>query len=120
MLQDNTPPDLAVWRDTVLEGRFANRSRMKRQGYFQNGRDQNGVGTSFKEYSFTELALFLREDPIPRLMPILTSTPDKKLRVASTPRGKRKNPLWQLMQSLEGNAEYGQIIWGIKIGRAHV
>jgi len=46
-------------------------------------------------------------------MPILTSTDDKKLRVASTPRGKRKNPLWQLMQSLDGNPEYGQIIWGI-------
>lgn len=113
MLQDNTPPELAVWRDTVMEGRFANGSRMKLQGYFQSGRDKNGVGTSFKEYAFTELALFTREDPIPRLMPILTSTDDKKLRVASTPRGKRKNPLWQLMQSLEGNDDYGQIIWGI-------
>lgn len=114
MLQDNVPSELAVWKNTVMEGRFSNGSRMKLQGYFQSGRDKNGVGTSFKEYSFTELALFNREDPIPRLMPILTSTDDKKLRVASTPRGKRRNPLWQLMQSLRGNKDYGEVIWGIE------
>lgn len=113
MLQDNVPEDLCTWRNTVMEGRFANGSRMKLQGYFQSGRDKNGVGTSFKEYSFTELALFMREDPIPRLMPILTSTDDKKLRVASTPRGKRQNPLWQLMSALRGNDDYGEIVWGI-------
>lgn len=113
MLQDNVPAQLCDWKATVMEGRFSNGSRLKLQGYFQSGRDKNGVGTSFKEYSFTELALFTREDPIPRLMPILTSTDDKKLRVASTPRGKRRNPLWQLMESLGGNKDYGQIIWGI-------
>lgn len=113
MLQDNVPSDQAIWRDTALEGRFTNDSRMKLQGYFQSGRDKNGVGTSFQDYAFTELALFTREDPIPRLMPILTSTPDKRLMVASTPRGKRQNPLWQLMQSLRGSPDYGEIIWGI-------
>lgn len=113
MLQDNVPSDQAVWRDTALEGRFNNDSRMKLQGYFQSGRDKNGVGTSFQDYAFTELALFTREDPIPRLMPILTSTPDKRLMVASTPRGKRRNPLWQLMQSMRGSPDYGEIIWGI-------
>ena len=112
-LKDNVPPELVSWTDTFMVGRFANGSRLKLQGYFQSGKDKNGVGTSFQDYAFTELALFTREDPIPRLMPILTSTPDKKLMVASTPRGKRKNPLWQLMQSLDGNPEYGQIIWGI-------
>ena len=113
MLQDNVPSDLVRWKNTEMVGRFSNGSRLKLQGYFQSGRDKNGVGTSFLDYAFTELALFTREDPIPRLLPILTSTPDKKLMVASTPRGKRRNPLWQLMQSLEGNPEYGQIVWGI-------
>jgi hypothetical protein len=113
MLQDNVPTELVSWKNTVMEGRFTNGSRMKLQGYFQAGRDKNGVGTSFQDYSFTELALFTREDPIPRLLPILTSTPDKKLMVASTPRGKRRNPLWQLMESLRGDKDYGEIIWGI-------
>lgn len=112
-LRDNIPSELVAWKNTLMEGRFTNGSRLKLQGYFQNGRDKNGVGTSFQDYAFTELALFTREDPIPRLMPILTSTPDKKLMVASTPRGKRQNPLWQLMESLRGNPEYGEIIWGI-------
>lgn len=113
MLQDNVPASHAVWKNTVMEGRFRNGSRLKLQGYFQSGRDKNGVGTSFQDYTFTELALFNREDPIPRLMPILTSTPDKKLMAVSTPRGKRKNPLWQLMTALRDNPEYGEIIWGI-------
>ena len=113
LLQDNVPSDLVVWRDTVMEGRFTNGSRLKFQGYFQSGKDKNGVGTSFQDYAFTELALFTREDPIPRLMPILTAGRDKRLMVVSTPRGKRQNPLWQLMESFKGNPEYGQIIWGI-------
>ena len=113
MLQDNVPTDLANWKNTFMEGRFSNQSRLKLQGYFQNGRDKNGVGSSFLDYAFTELALFTREDPIPRLMPILTQGLDKKLMVASTPRGKRKNPLWLLMDSLRDNPEYGQLVWGI-------
>lgn len=113
LLQDNVPPELVDWKNTVMEGRFSNGSRMKFQGYFQSGRDKNGVGTSFQDYMFTELALFTREDPIPRLMPILTATPDKKLMVVSTPRGKRRNPLWQLMESLRGDPDYGELIWGI-------
>jgi hypothetical protein len=113
MLQDNVPKELAVWKDTVMEGRFSNHSRLKLQGYFQSGQDANGVGTSFQDYSFTELALFTREDPIPRLLPIITNGNDKRLMVASTPRGKRKNPLWQLMESLKDDPEYGQIVWGI-------
>ena len=113
MLQDNVPSAHAVWRDTAMEGRFTNGSRLKLQGYFQSGRDKNGVGTSFQDYAFTELALFTREDPLPRLLPILTNGSDKRLLVASTPRGKRQNPLWQLMESMGGNPDYGQIIWGI-------
>jgi hypothetical protein len=39
-------------------------------------------------------------------MPILENrAEDKKLRVVSTPRGRRKNPLWLLMESLKGNPE---------------
>ena len=94
-----------------MTGSFRNKSRLKLQGYFQSGQDRNGVGTSFQRYNFTELALFTREDPLPRLMPIIQNEAEpKKLRVASTPRGKRRNPLWQLMQSMEGNSEYGIII----------
>lgn len=113
LLQDNVPAGLCDWKNTVMEGRFANGARQKFQGYFQSGRDKNGVGTSFQDYAFTELALFTNEDPIPRLMPIITSTADKRLMVVSTPRGKRRNPLYQLMQSLQGDPEYGEIVWGI-------
>ena len=110
-LQDNVPPELVDWKNTFMEGRFSNKSRLKLQGYFQAGRGKNGVGTSFQYYAFTELALFFREDPIPRLMPIITNElEDKKLMVASTPRGKRRNPLWQLMNSLEGTKDYQCII----------
>ena len=111
MLQDNVPPELCSWQATSMTGLFSNKSRLKLQGYFQSGQDRNGVGTSFQRYNFTELALFTREDPLPRLMPIIQNEAEpKKLRVASTPRGKRRNPLWQLMQSMEGNSEYGIII----------
>jgi hypothetical protein len=106
-LQDNVPYDLCEWKDTVMEGRFSNKSRLKMQGYFQSGRDKNGVGTSFQDYAFTELALFTREDPLPRLMPILSNEQeDKRLMAVSTPRGKRKNPLWQLMESFKGSKDF--------------
>src|SRR5690606_34710099 len=92
MMQDNVPSELVEWKNTALSGVFSNGSRLKLQGYFQSGRDKNGVGTSFQDYAFTELALFTREDPLPRLMPILAnSSEEKKLMVASTPRGKRRN-----------------------------
>ena len=105
-LQDNVPAELVDWKATVMEGRFHNKSRLKLQGYFQSGQDKSGVGTSFRDYTITELALFSREDPIPRLMPILENRAEqKRLMVVSTPRGRRKNPLWQLMQSLDGNPE---------------
>ena len=113
LLRDNFPSSLVSWKDTAMEGRFSNKSRLKFQGYFETGREKNGVGTAYQDYAFTELALFTREDPIPRLLPIITSTPDKRLLVVSTPRGKRRNPLWQLMQSMAGDPDYGQIVWGI-------
>lgn len=98
MLQDNVPVDLCDWKNTFMEGRFTNGSRMKLQGYFQSGRDKNGVGTSFQDYAFTELALFTREDPMARLRPIISGEHEnKRLMVASTPRGRRKNPLWSLI-----------------------
>lgn len=110
-LQDNVPAELVDWKGTVMEGRFANKSRLKLQGYFQSGQDKSGVGTSFQDYTITELALFYREDPIPRLMPILENRAEnKRLMAVSTPRGRRKNPLWQLMQSLEHNPEAQVII----------
>jgi len=105
-LQDNVPPEHVDWKDTVMEGRFSNHSRLKLQGYFQSGQDKSGVGTAFQDYTVTELALFNREDPIPRLMPILENRAEKKrLMVVSTPRGRRRNSLWQLIASLEGNPE---------------
>ena len=110
MLKDNVPEELVTWRDTVMEGRFSNMSRLKLEGFFQNGRDKNGVGTAFQDYTFTELALFDRENPIPRLMPIIMNPREnKRLMVVSTPRGKRENPLWKLMQSIEGK-DYGGIL----------
>ena len=111
LLSDNVPKNLVKWKDTVMEGVFANGSRLKFQGYFQSGNDKNGVGTSFQDYAFTELALFTREDPLPRLMPIISGEhEEKKLMVASTPRGKRRNPLWQLMQSQENDPNFQVII----------
>ena len=105
-LMDNVPKNAVAWKDTVMEGRFANHSRLKLQGYFQSGQDKAGVGTAFQDYTITELALFTREDPVPRIMPILENrAEDKRLMVVSTPRGKRRNPLWQLMESLSGNPE---------------
>lgn len=110
-LMDNVPPDLCDWKNTVMEGRFSNQSRLKLQGYFQSGQDTSGVGTSFQDYTITELALFGREDPIPRLIPILDNEhEDKRLMAVSTPRGRRKNPLWQLMQSLDGNPQAQVIV----------
>ena len=112
MLQDNVPTDLVDWKNAVMEGRFTNKSILKLEGYFQSGREQNGVGTSFQDYTFTELSLFTREDPIPRLMPIITGEngDQKRLMIASTPRGKRQNPLWQLIQSMEGDKNFQLIL----------
>jgi hypothetical protein len=110
-LQDNVPKDMVDWKGTVMEGRFFNESRLKLQGYFQSGQDTSGVGTAFQDYTITELALFGREDPIPRLIPILDNEHEqKRLMVVSTPRGKRKNPLWQLMESLKDNPEAQVIV----------
>jgi hypothetical protein len=110
-LQDNVPADEVDWKTTVMEGRFKNQSRLKLQGYFQSGQDTSGVGTSFQDYTITELALFSREDPIPRLIPILDNEHERKrLMAVSTPRGKRKNPLWQLMESLKGNPQAQVIV----------
>lgn len=110
-LKDNVPTEHIEWKDTVMEGRFSNKSRLKLQGYFQSGQDKSGVGTSFQDYTITELALFYREDPIPRLTPILENRAEnKRLMVVSTPRGRRKNPLWQLMESLKDNPESQTII----------
>lgn len=113
-LRDNVPADKVSWKDTLMVGAFTNGSRLKLDGYFQSGRDKNGVGTSFQDYAFTELALFTREDPIPRIMPILSNEAEqKRLMVASTPRGKRRNPLWQLMESFKGSPDFKVIVRGI-------
>jgi hypothetical protein len=109
-LQDNVPASEVQWRDTYMEGRFTNKSRLKLQGYFQSGQDKSGVGTSYQDYTITELALFFREDPVPRIWPILQNPQEaKRLMIVSTPRGRRKNPLWLLMQSIKGNPN-GRVI----------
>jgi hypothetical protein len=114
MLQDNVPKSEVSWKDTVMEGRFKNKSILKVMGYFQTGKGQNGVGTSFDDYSFTELSLFNKEDPIPRLQPIIDSeNGHKRLMVAATPRGKRNNSLWQLMESVKNRSDAQIIIRGI-------
>ena len=111
MLQDNVPSDQVRWNNTDMEGRFTNGSKLKLHGYFQTGKGQNGVGTSFDDYSFTELSLFTKEDPVPRLMPIITGENGRKrLMGVATPRGKRKNPLWVLMQSLKDDPDFQVII----------
>lgn len=111
MLQDNVHPSLVDWKNTTMTGIFSNKSRLKLQGYFQSGQDANGVGTSYQDYTITELALFGKEDPIPRLEPILSNEAERKrLMVVSTPRGKRNNPLWQLMQSHEGDPDFQVIV----------
>lgn len=112
LLQDNVPKSLVrKWRGTIMEGEFTNGSKLKLDGYFQSGKEQNGVGTSFDTYMFTELSLFTKEDPIPRLTPIITSEQgDKKLMFVATPRGKRNNPLWQIMQSNEGDPDFAVLI----------
>jgi len=119
MLKDNVPVELmkggaSGWKDTRMEGLFHNGSKLKLEGYFQSGKDQNGVGTSFDDYSFTELSLFVRENPIPRLLPIIDSGQGhKRLMIAATPRGKRNNPLWTLMQIAEGRKDAKVLIRGI-------
>ena len=111
MLKDNVPAELCTWRDTAMVGAFSNHSRLKLQGYFQSGQDKGGVGTAYQDYTITELALFFREDPIPRLMPIIENEHEnKRLMVVSTPRGKRKNPLWKLIESLDGRADSQVIV----------
>ena len=110
-LKDNVPEELVNWKNTVMEGHFLNKSRLKLQGYFQSGQDNSGVGTAFQDYTITELALFSREDPIPRLFPIIENRAEqKRLMVVSTPRGKRQNPLWNLMESVKHNPEAQVII----------
>ena len=108
MLQDNVPRELVKsWGNTALEAVFTNESRLKLEGYFQSGKDENGVGTSFQDYTFTELSLFRKEDPIPRLWPIITSGEEngdpKRLMAVATPRGKRNNALWKLIELLAGD-----------------
>jgi len=111
LLQDNIPAELVRWKSTMLEGRFKNKSVLKLQGYYASGRDSNGVGTSYQQYAFTELSLFTREDPIPRIQPILSvETEEKRLMAVATPRGKRNNPLWKLMETIEGMPDAGIII----------
>ena len=106
VLQDNVPESEVVWRNHAMEGRFTNKSRLKLTGYFQSGRGDNGVGTSYQQYNFTELSLFVRENPIDRIMPIIVNEQEqKKLRAVATPRGKRENPLWQLMKRIEGRSD---------------
>lgn len=111
MLQDNVPSDLVSWKGNAMEGRFTNKSILKLDGYFQSGQNKNGVGTSFDDYTFTELSLFTKEDPLPRLRPIISSEYGRKrLMAVATPRGRRQNPLWLLMQENKGDSQYMEII----------
>lgn len=114
LLKDNVPSSLVQWRDTTMTGRFSNGSLLEVLGFYESGQGRSGVGTSFDDYFITELALFGREDPTTGLMPIIEQdVGNKRLMVASTPRGRRKNPLWLLIQSIEGRADAQVIIRGI-------
>lgn len=104
-LRDNIPDELVTWSNTVMEGRFSNGSMLKFKGYFQSGEGKSGVGTSFKDYAITELGLFFREDPVTRIEPIINRG-SNRLMVASTPRGKRNNPLWKLIESWSGRKDF--------------
>lgn len=108
-LHGNFPPGQVKWRDTTTEGVFANGSWLKLMGFFQSGQDKSGVGTSFQDYTITELALFARENPVDRLIPIIENQPDGRLMAVSTPRGRRNNPLWALMQMVKDRPD-GQVI----------
>lgn len=103
-LHGNFPQGSVRWKDTVTEGLFANGSWLKALGFFQSGQDKGGVGTSFQDYTITELALFQRENPVDRLIPIIENQPEGRLMAVSTPRGRRNNPLWSLMDMV---GEYG-------------
>jgi hypothetical protein len=100
------------WKGTVMEGRVQEQEPAEAAGLLPVRPGQvTASARPFQDYTFTELALFTREDPIPRIMPILENEhEEKRLMVVSTPRGKRKNPLWQLMQSLSGNPEAQVIV----------
>ena len=114
MLKDNVPKNQVDWKETTMEGRFTNQSILKLLGFFQSGKGKNGVGTGFNDYGFTELSLFTKEDPIPYIRPIITSEQgSKRLMAVATPRGKRQNPLWQLMEENKGHKDFGLIIWTI-------
>lgn len=111
LLQDNVPASLVKWTDTFMTGRFTNKSLLKFQGFFQSGQEKSGVGTSYDDYLITELALFGREDPVPRIQPIIEQdSGNKRLMAVSTPRGRGRNPLWMLMQSIEGRKDAQVII----------
>lgn len=111
LLRDNVPSSLVEWRDTTMTGKFANGSLMEVLGFYESGHGRSGVGTSYDDYMITELALFGREDPTTGIMPIVEQEVGRKrLMVASTPRGRGKNPLWMLIQSVEGRKDAQVIV----------
>lgn len=110
-LHGNIPPELVKWKDSTTEGVFSNGSWLKATGFFQSGQDKSGVGTSFQDYLITELALFGRENPYDRILPIIENQKVGRLMAVSTPRGRRNNPLWQLIQMVDGeHFKDGQVI----------
>ena len=114
VLEDNVPSNLVTWRDTTMTGRFSNGSFMEVLGFYESGQSKSGVGTSFDDYFITELSLFGREDPVTHIIPIIEQDRgSRRLMVAATPRGKRRNPLWLLMQQIEGRSDAQVIIRGI-------
>lgn len=108
-LHGNVPEELVKWKDATTEGNFSNGSWLKALGFFQSGQDKGGVGTSFQDYTITELALFYRENPVDRLLPIIENQSVGRLMAVSTPRGRRNNPLWQLMEAVRDRPD-GQVI----------
>lgn len=111
LLKDNVPSSLVDWRDTTMTGRFTNDSLLEVLGFYETGRQQQGVGTSYDDYLITELSLFRREDPVVPIIPIIEQEAgDKRLMVVATPRGMGTNPLWSLMQSIEGRDDAQVIV----------
>jgi len=109
-LRDEVPSTHVKWKETLKEGHYHNQSWLKLLGFFQSGQDKGGVGTSFQDYTITELALFMREDPVIRIQPIIENNPNTRLMAVSTPRGKRHNPLWKLMESVQGRKDAQVIV----------
>jgi hypothetical protein len=106
LIHDNLPPEVGVAKDTNKEIHYVNGSMLACKGYYDSN---GGVGTGADSYNITELSLFNRHDPLDYLQQAIDGREHRKLRVASTPRGKGNNPLWRLIKSMENDPNFGMM-----------